>query len=93
MKTHHHLSAAAETFAVVISGDDLELEIGPAHVSKHHGRFDNARVGFDNKAVLALLRGWDDEAVRHLAEIAGVPVGGLQQTQITLESNNSNTET
>lgn len=64
----------------------MELEIGPAHVSKHYGRFDNPRIGFDNEAVLALLRGRDDEAVRHLAEIAGVSVGGLKKTQIAIES-------
>lgn len=96
-ETHHHLGAAAETFAVVVGGDDLELEVGPAHVSEHHGRLDDARVGFDDEAVLALLRGRDDEAVRHLAEIARVPVGGLKsQKGVKFESsshNNTNTET
>lgn len=60
----------------------MKLEVGPAHVAKHHGRLDDTRVGFDNEAVLALLRGWDNQAVSHLAVVAGVLVGGLKtQTQ------------
>lgn len=58
----------------------MELEVGPAHVSEHDGRLEDAGEGFDDKAVLNLLRGRDDEAVRHLAEIARVPVGGLGAT-------------
>ena len=78
--THHHFGTAAEAYPVVVGGNNLKLEIGPAHISKHHGRLDDARVGLDDEAVLALRRGWDNQAVRHGAVIPGVLVSGLLHT-------------
>lgn len=60
LDTHHHLSAAAEPFSIIIRGDYLKFEVGPAHVSEHDGRLEDTCVGLDDKAVLALSCGWDD---------------------------------
>lgn len=75
--THHHFSAAAEPSAIVVGGNDLELEVGPTHVPKHDGRFNDARVGLDDEAVLALLGGRNNQAVRHLTVIPRVLVSCL----------------
>lgn len=77
LDTHHHFGTAAETFSIVISGNNLKLEVGPAHVSKHDGRLDDTRVGLNDEAVLALLCRWDNQAVCHLAVIPSVLVSGL----------------
>lgn len=84
--THHHFSTAAEPSAVVVGGDDLELEVGPAHVPKHDGRLNDTRVGLDDEAVLALLGGRNNQAVRHLAVIPRVLVSCLCRDVDTHES-------
>lgn len=78
LHTHHHVSPAAETFSIVVRGDNFKLEVGPAHVSKHGGRFDDTCVGLDDKAVLTLGRWWDDQTVCHGTVIPSVLVSGLQ---------------
>ena len=78
--THHHFSTAAETYSVVVCGDDFKPEVGPAHVSKHRGRLDDAGVGLDDEAVLALWCGWDNQAVCHLTVIPSVLIIGLKET-------------
>lgn len=75
--THHHLGTAAETFSIVVCGNNLKCEVGSAHVSKHDGRLDDAGVGLDHKAVLALWCGWDNQAVCHLTVIPSVLISGL----------------
>lgn len=75
--THHHFSTAAEPRSIVVGGNDLKLEVGPAQVPKHDGRLDDARVGLNDEAVLTLLGGRDNQAVRHLAVIPSVFVSGL----------------
>lgn len=77
LDTHHHFSSAAKTFSIVVRGDNLELEVGPAHVSKHDGRLDDTCVGFDDKAVAALCCGWDDQAVCILTVIPSILIIGL----------------
>lgn len=77
MDTYHHFSAVAKTFSIVISSNNLELEVGSAHVPKHDGRLDDTSVGLNDKTVLALWGGWDDEAVCHGTVIPSVLIGGL----------------
>ena len=78
-QTHHHVGAVAEAVAVVVGGDDLEGEVGAAHVAVVDGRLDDARVCLDHEAVVggALLGRRDDQPVRHGAEVPRVCVGGL----------------
>lgn len=78
LDTYHHVGTAAEADPIVIGGDNFELEVGPAHVSKHYGGLDDPCVRLDDKAVLALCCWWDNEAVRHGAVIPGVLIGSLQ---------------
>lgn len=75
--THHHFSAAAKTFSIVISSNNFKLEVGPAHVPKHRGRLDDACVDLNDEAVLALWCRWDDQAVCHSTVIPGVLISGL----------------
>ena len=80
MVTHHHCGTAAETFTIVVCGNNLKREVGPAHVSKHDGRLDDSRVGLDDKAVLALWCGWYNQPVCHLTVIPSVLISCLQHT-------------
>jgi len=77
MDTYHHFGTAAETFPVVICSDNFKLEVGPAHISKHDGRLDDTGVGLNDKAVLALCCGWDNQTVRHGTVIPSVYISGL----------------
>ena len=77
--THHHVGTVAEAVAVVVGGDDLEGEVGAAHVAVVDGRLDDARVRLDHEAVVggALFCWRDDQPVCHGAVVPGVCVGGL----------------
>lgn len=89
--THHHFSTAAKTFSVVVCGNYLKREVGPAHVSKLHGRLDDSCEGLDDEAVLALCCGWDNQPVCHLTVIPSVLISCLQHTSSINNKNSENT--
>lgn len=78
LHTHQNFSIAAETFSVVVCGNNLKLEVGPAHVSKHDRRLEDACVGLNDKAVLIVWCRWEDQAVCIGTVIPSVLVSGLQ---------------
>lgn len=78
--THHNVSTVTKAFSVVVRSNNFKLKVGPAHVAKHHGGLDDARVDLDDKAVLALSCRWDDQAVRHRTVVPCVLVSGLEHT-------------
>lgn len=90
-QTHHHLCLAAQPpLAVIVSGDHFKLEVGPSHVPVHNGSLDDAGVGLNDKAILAVGGGGDNNPVLHGAVIPCVLVQGLRQTNTdTWESKDS----
>lgn len=74
---HHHIRSAAQPMPVVVRGDDLKLEVGPAHVSEHDSALDETRVGLNDETVLSFCRGWDDQSVCHLTVVPCVDVCSL----------------
>lgn len=77
MCTHHHISPAAQPLPIVVRGDDLKLEVGPAHVSEHDGALDDASVRLNNETVLPLGSGRDDQPVGHLTVVSCVDICSL----------------
>lgn len=75
--TYQDICFAAQSLPIVISCDDLELEVGPSHVVKEHSTFDEPRIGFHHKSFFSLFNGWNDESVCHGAVIASIFVRSL----------------
>lgn len=77
LNAHHYIGTVAETIPVVVRGDDLELEVGPAHVAEHDGTLDVSSIGLDHEGVLALGCGRDDQVVRHGTVVTSVLICSL----------------
>lgn len=88
--THHHISPAAQSLSVVVCGDDLKLEVGPAHVSEHDGTLDDASVGLNDETVLPLGRGRDDQSVGHLTVVSRVDICSLIHMKLHAETSIGN---
>lgn len=88
--TYEHFCFAAQSFAVIVGGNDLELEIGSPHVFEHHGSFDQPRVSLNHKSFLAILDGGNDESVLHGTVIPSVLIIGLMGKTKQAEANKVN---
>lgn len=84
--THHHISPAAQSLPIVVFGDDLKLEVGPAHVSEHDGALDDASVRLNDETVLPLGCGADDQSVGHLTVVSRVDICSLIHMKLHAEA-------
>ncbi len=84
--THHHISPAAQSLPIVVFGDDLKLEVGPAHVSEHDGALDDASVRLNDETFLPLGCGADDQPVGHLTVVSRVDICSLIHMKLHAEA-------
>lgn len=84
--THHHISPAAQSLPIVVSGDDLKLEVGPTHVSEHDRALDDASVRLNDETVLPLGCGGDDQSVGHLTVVSRVDICSLIHMKLHAEA-------
>lgn len=74
---YQHVSFPAQPLPVVVSCDDLKLEVGSPHIVEEHGCLDEPSVCFHHKSLFALFNGRYDEPVGHGTVVSGVPVSSL----------------
>lgn len=78
--THHHLSGAAQSLAVVVRGNHMKFEVGASHVPVDDGRLNHACEGLNNKSVFTVGGRGDVQSVHHAAVIPRVFIQRLPQT-------------
>lgn len=78
--THHHLSAAAQSLAVVVRGNHVKFKVGASHVPVHDGRLNYACEGLNNKSVFTVSGRGDNQSVQHAAVIPCVLIQRLPHT-------------
>lgn len=81
LSTHKHICFATQSLPIVVSCDDLKLEVRSPHIMEEHSCFDKPCVCFHHKSFFSLFNWWDYESVCHGTIIAGIFISSLGEKQ------------